>query len=309
MNKQTSSVLMMIRPAHFGFNSETAENNYFQKKIPAGSVDETARQARDEFDAFVDVLRSNEIEVLVFEDTIAPKTPDAVFPNNWISFHSEGCIVTYPMYAPSRRSERREDILQYFIDNFHLREYLDLNSFEDENLFLEGTGSMILDRVSKIAYACRSERTAEALFMDFCSKFDYRPVLFDARDESGQPIYHTNVLMCVGTEVVVVCLESIKDLNERKFIQETIAASGKAILEISLDQVHAFAGNMLQVENKKGELFIIMSRTALDALDMQQREVLGANSKILAVQIPLIEQLGGGSARCMLAEVFLEKKI
>jgi hypothetical protein len=307
MNKQTSSVLMMVRPAHFGFNPETAENNYFQKKIEAGDVDETAKQARDEFDSFVDVLRMNDIEVVVFEDTIAPKTPDAVFPNNWISFHEDGTVVTYPMFAKSRRPERRNDILQYFMDNYKVRECWDLGQYEEENQFLEGTGSMILDRASKIAYACKSERTNEQLFKEFCSRFEYKPILFNSNDASGQPIYHTNVIMCVGTGVVIVCLESVNDPNERRLLKESILASEKEIVEISLEQVHAFAGNMLQVENKKGELFIIMSRTALDALDHEQKEKIGSQANILAVQIPLIEQLGGGSARCMMAEVFLEK--
>lgn len=307
MSKQTSSVLMMVRPAHFGYNPETAVNNYFQKKITASDVDETAKQARDEFDAFVEVLRGNEIEVLVFKDTIAPKTPDAVFPNNWISFHQGGTIVTYPMYAPSRREERRLDIIQYFKDNFDVNNQLDLDRFEAENLFLEGTGSMILDRDARIAYACRSMRTDDNLFHDFCSELGYKPVLFDSSDESEQPIYHTNVIMCVTTSQVIVCLESVKDPGQLKMLKETILNSGKEIVEISTEQVHAFAGNMLQVQNKKGELFIIMSRTALDALDQEQREKLTQDSKILAVQIPLIEQLGGGSARCMLAEVFLDK--
>lgn len=307
MNKQTSSVLMMVRPAHFGFNPETAVNNHFQKKMLAGDVNETAKQARDEFDGFVSALRSNEIDVIVFEDTIEPKTPDAVFPNNWISFHQGGTMVTYPMYAPSRREERRLDILQYFKDNYQLGQRLDYERFEAEDMYLEGTGSMILDRVSKIAYACRSMRTSDKLFNDFCADLGYTPVLFDSSDESEQPIYHTNVIMCVATSTVVICLESVKDPIQRANLEKSIIDSGKTIVEITLEQVHAFAGNMLQVENKMGELFIIMSRTAYDALTDEQKEALSVDSKIIAVQIPLIEQLGGGSARCMLAEVFLEK--
>lgn len=307
MNKQTSSVLMMVRPAHFGFNPETAVNNHFQKKMHAGDVNETAKQAREEFDEFVSALRSNEIDVLVFEDTIEPKTPDAVFPNNWISFHQGGTMVTYPMYAPSRREERRSDILQYFKDNYQIGKQLNYDRFEAEDLYLEGTGSMILDRVSKIAYACRSMRTSDKLFNDFCADLGYTSVLFDSSDESEQPIYHTNVIMCVATSTVVICLESVKDPIQRANLEKSIIDSGKAIVEITLEQVHAFAGNMLQVENKKGELFIIMSRTAYDALTDEQKEALSVDSNIIAVQIPLIEQLGGGSARCMLAEVFLEK--
>lgn len=305
MSKQSCSTVMMIRPAHFGFNEETAANNYFQDVEARRVLQQASEKARAEFDAFVDQVSEKGIEVLVFEDTIDPRKPDAVFPNNWISLHDTGQLITYPMCAVSRRPERRMDIIQYFIDTYAVESYVQLEGAEDSGAYLEGTGSMILDRDHKIAYACRSARTDEALFRSFCSQMGYWPVVFDAVDASKQPIYHTNVIMSVGIEWVVLCLEAIPEGTEKQQLLQSIANSGKTLVEISLDQVNQFAGNILQVLNKKEELFLIMSDTAFNSLKSEQREILFGDAEPIVVKIPTVERLGGGSARCMLAEVFL----
>lgn len=305
MSKQSCSTVMMIRPAHFGFNEETAANNYFQDVEARRVLQQASEKARAEFDAFVNQVSEKGLEVLVFEDTIDPRKPDAVFPNNWISLHDTGHLITYPMCAVSRRPERRMDIIQYFIDTYAVESYVQLEGAEDSGAYLEGTGSMILDRDHKVAYACRSARTDEALFRSFCSQMGYWPVVFDAVDASKQPIYHTNVIMSVGIEWVVLCLEAIPEGTEKQQLLQSIANSGKSLVEISLDQVNQFAGNILQVLNKKEELFLIMSDTAFNSFKSEQREILFGDAEPIVVKIPTIERLGGGSARCMLAEVFL----
>ncbi len=305
MSKQSSSTVMMIRPAHFGFNEETAANNYFQDTEARRVLQQASESARAEFDAFVDQLSAKGVEVLVFDDTIDPRKPDAVFPNNWISLHRTGQLITYPMCAVSRRPERRMDIIQYFIDSYAVESYIQLEGAEESGAFLEGTGSMILDRDHKIAYACRSARTDETLFRSFCSQMGYWPVVFDAVDAYKQPIYHTNVIMSVGIKWVLLCLDAIPEGEEKQQLLQSITNSGKTLVEISLDQVNKFAGNILQVLNKKEELFLIMSDTAFNSLKSEQREILFGDAEPIVVKIPTIERLGGGSARCMLAEVFL----
>ena len=299
---------MMVRPAHFGFNAETAANNSFQKKEDLGSINEVAMKAREEFDAFVSTLEANGVEVIVFEDTIAPKTPDAVFPNNWISFHEHGSLITYPMYAASRRQERREDIVNYFMTNYVVESHQRMETTEEDLRFLEGTGSLILDRVNKIAYACRSERTDEDLFKKWCANIDYTGIVFDAVDQNGQAVYHTNVIMCVGTDFVVLCTESLQNASQKERLLDMISASGKELIEIDLNQVNSFAGNMLEVRNKTGALYLVLSERAMQSLDARQVETLESYLTLIPVSIPTIETLGGGSARCMMAEVFLTKK-
>ncbi|SEL05704.1 citrulline utilization hydrolase CtlX [Parapedobacter koreensis] len=295
--------LLMIRPAHFGYNEQTAVNNAFQQ--PATENGEAIQQkAVQEFDTFVGLLRSHGIDVLVVQDTAYPHTPDSIFPNNWISFHQDGTVVLYPMFAENRRLERKQQVLDEIGNRFHVRHRVDYTGHETEGRFLEGTGSMVLDRVYKIAYACRSPRTDEALLLDFCGQMGYRPVMFDATDSRGMPIYHTNVMMCVADDYAVVNLESIAAVD-RTVVVEALEGSGKAILPITSAQMDAFAGNMLQVENREGERYLIMSSRAYEALRPDQVERLVAFNPIIHAPLDTIERHGGGSARCMIAEVFL----
>jgi len=300
----------MIEPIAFGYNSQTAENNYFQVNSQG---DSTQAEALKEFTNFVEKLRAVGIEVIVVKDTLEPHTPDSIFPNNWVSFHSDGTAYLYPMFAPNRRDERRMDILeQVRSEGFELSEIVDISSSESQGQFLEGTGSMIFDHDSKIAYGSISLRLDEALFISFCERIGYRAVTFHSYQSSGNerlPIYHTNVMMCVADQFVVICLESIDMELEREKVQETIKASGKEVIEISEEQMHQFAGNMLQVHNKKGEKFLVMSSAAHSALTKAQIAQLESYNTLLYSDLSTIESNGGGSARCMLAEVFLPREL
>lgn len=296
----------MIRPVNFAFNAETAVNNAFQV---AGETDEVQETARLEFDGFVKLLRENGVDVTVVEDTPVPYTPDSIFPNNWVSFHADGTVLLYPMFAPNRRAERKPHILEALTGHFTIRQTLDLTGFEHQNLFLEGTGSMVLDRDQKIAYACLSPRTDRTVLEDFCTKMQYRAVIFDAVDASGQPIYHTNVMMCVADRYVVICLDSIADAGQRQQVSDSITQSGKAIIPISLDQMAHFAGNMLQVQNAAGERLLIMSSQAFESLKETQLQQLTSFNRILHAPLHTIESNGGGSARCMLAEIHLPERV
>lgn len=292
----------MIRPVDFGYNAETAVNNAFQVRTEAT---DTQARALWEFNLFVDLLRTNGVDVTVVEDTAAPHTPDSIFPNNWVSFHSDGSLILYPMYAPNRRAERKQHVLDTIKTKFDVRHQVDLSGFENRDIFLEGTGSMVLDRENKIAYACLSPRTSETGVAVFCEKMQYRPCTFQAFDSGDRPIYHTNVMMCVADRFAVICLEAIKDRNEAKKVRETIASSGKEVIEISLDQMSHFAGNMLQVENGDGEKLLVMSTQAFEALSKEQVAQLGQYNRVLHSPLTTIEATGGGSARCMMAEVHL----
>lgn len=296
----------MIRPVNFAFNAETAVNNAFQV---AGETDEVQETARLEFDGFVKLLRENGVDVTVVEDTPVPYTPDSIFPNNWVSFHADGTVLLYPMFAPNRRTERKPHILEALTGHFTIRQTLDLTGFEHQNLFLEGTGSMVLDRDQKIAYACLSPRTDRTVLEDFCTKMQYRAVIFDAVDASGQHIYHTNVMMCVADRYVVICLDSIADAGQRQQVSDSITQSGKAIIPISLDQMAHFAGNMLQVQNAAGERLLIMSSQAFESLKETQLQQLTSFNRILHASLHTIESNGGGSARCMLAEIHLPERV
>ena len=302
---QHSSHLLMIRPVRFDFNAETAVNNSFQ----VNSKDLLAQdKAAEEFNQFIKVLTLNGIDVTVVNDTPDPHTPDSIFPNNWISFHTDGTICLYPMFAHNRRLERKETVLKAIDEKFIIRNNIDLTHYEQSNLFLEGTGSMVLDRDHHIAYACLSPRTDLTVLNDFCNQLNYKPVYFWAFDAGNQPIYHTNVMMCVADKYVVICLASIKDLNERQLVINAITASGKAIIEIEFDQMNQFAGNMLQVHNKEGKLFLVMSSQAFQSLNKEQISQIELYNQILHSDITTIETNGGGSARCMMAEVFLQLK-
>lgn len=295
----------MVRPAAFGFNQQTAVNNAFQVDTQTVHLQQLALQ---EFDDFVTLLRSNKVGVYVIEDSAEPRTPDAVFPNNWLSFHPHHQLFLYPMFAPNRRLERKPGAIDQIKKQFGIRDLIDLSAFEKDEQFLEGTGSMVLDRVRKIAYACLSPRTCLPVLDEFCNRTGYQPVWFQATDSNGTPIYHTNVMMCVARQFVVICLESITDPAERARVADKINSTGKNIVEISYDQMNQFAGNMLQVENRDGELFLVMSSRAYQSLSPIQVQELTRFNKIIHADLSTIENNGGGSARCMMAEIFLPLK-
>jgi hypothetical protein len=302
---QTTPHILMIRPVAFGLNQQTAISNAFQNTdAPQKNVQE---KALVEFDAFVDKLRVHNVDVTVIEDTLEPHTPDSIFPNNWISFHKEGSIFLYPMQAENRRLERRDDIIDELSTIFDIREVNDLSATENNGEYLEGTGSMVLDRENKISYACLSIRTQRKVLDIFCRETGYTSFTFHAVDENGMAIYHTNVMMCIGDQFVVICLDTIRDVTERELIIKRFEDTGKEIIEISLQQMNHFAGNMLQVLNKKGKSFLVMSGSAHDNLNDSQIAQINKYTEILSSPIPTIEENGGGSARCMMAEIHLAK--
>lgn len=306
---QTTNTVLMIEPIAFGFNEQTADNNYFQVK---SENEDTQKKALAEFNNFVNQLRSKGIDVIVVKDTINPHTPDSIFPNNWVSLGADGNVVLYPMFAPNRRDERRMDVIdEVKKQGFEVKDIVDLSSSEKENIFLEGTGSMIFDHDNKIAYGSVSIRLNEALFRDYCVQIGYQPIVFHSYQNAGDerlPIYHTNVMMALGDRFVVICLDAIDDLSERKTIVDSFQKTNKEIIEISEAQMHHFAGNMLQLHNNNGEKFLIMSQSAFDSLDENQIQRIENYNDIISVDLTTIETNGGGSARCMLAEVFLPKK-
>lgn len=299
----------MVRPANFGFNEQTAVNNSFQTRdgVDAGWL---RVEAQKEFDQMVAVLRSKGIQVTVMDDTPQPVKPDAVFPNNWISFHEGGAVITYPMFAENRRLERREDIIDNLEKSFRIKNRYSLEFFEndDEPLILEGTGSMIIDRPNGIVYACISRRTDPLLLDKFNVLMGTRSILFKAVDRNGDEIYHTNVMMALGEDFVVICMDSIPSADSRKLLYDTFAVTGKQVVEITLEQMESFAGNMLEVTSKDGTRYLCMSQTAYDSLTGDQKDRLAAKTHILPIAIPNIEKYGGGSVRCMMAEIFLEPR-
>lgn len=302
---QTTSHILMIRPVDFKFNEQTAGDNKFQV---ASEQTDVQQQALAEFDGFVAILRENGVDVTVIDDTLDPETPDSIFPNNWVSFHEDGAVFLYPMHSPNRRLERRKDIIEALGERFELSHLSDLSFFEQQELFLEGTGSMVLDRTHKIAYACLSVRTDKEVLENFAMLSGYQIIAFDAVDADGFPIYHTNVMMCIGEKFAVVCLESIKNTADKITVLESFKTTHKTVIDISFDQMNHFAGNMLEVQNKEGESLLVMSEQALKALHGTQITALSAFSKIVTAPLYTIEQNGGGSARCMLAEVHLPLK-
>ncbi len=305
---QTTSHILMVRPANFGFNEETAASNAFQTNDNTLTSAEISKLAVAEFDAFVEKLRSVGVDVITVEDTHRPLKPDAIFPNNWVTFHQNGTIVTYPMYAPVRRLERRDDIIKGIQERFRVEQKIQLQEYEEIDQFLEGTGSMIIDRPNKLVYACLSPRTHVDLLHRFCKLMGYTAVSFHAVDGNSMEIYHTNVMMALGDTFVVICMETVQSEIEEEMLRSKFAATGKEIIEISLDQMMNFAGNMLQVRNDKGETFLVMSGQAFDSLNDSQIAQIGKHTNILSAPIPTIETYGGGSVRCMMAEVFLPIK-
>lgn len=306
---QTTYTVLMIRPVAFGFNEQTAENNFFQVNSEDGNVQQKALR---EFDLYVEELRRHDIEVIVIEDTPEPHTPDSVFPNNWVSFGEDGTVILYPMFAPNRRAERRRDILDVLKKKgFDVKSVIDLSHYEETGRYLEGTGSIIFDHELRIAYGALSQRLDEGLFLRFCNEFHYEPVVFHSYQIfEGQrvPVYHTNVMMCIADAYAVVCLQSIDDPAEREFVRQKLLSSGKEIIEITEIQMHHFAGNMLQLHNKDGERFLVMSRSARESLSQEQISRIEMFNRIISVGLETTEQNGGGSARCMLAEVFLPEQ-
>lgn len=302
---QHTSNILLIKPVNFNFNEETAVNNRFQVKLADDTVQE---KALAEFALLIQTLTEKGIAVTVVNDTPEPYTPDSVFPNNWISFHEDGALVLYPMFAENRRKERKQQVIDLIRQKFSIKQTIDLTHHELDGHFLEGTGSMVLDRENRIAYACLSARTHKNILEVFCSKLGYQPVIFSAYDQAGAAIYHTNVMMCVADRFVVICLESITDTVEKAAVRERIIQSGKQLIEISYAQMNRFAGNMLQVHNQQGKRFLVMSSQAYRSLTPEQIQILEAYQPLLHSDISTIETHGGGSVRCMMAEIFLPEK-
>lgn len=305
MNQLTNAVVM-VKPNHFGFNPQTAQSNVFQHLVKE-SEREVQEKALREFNNSVEVLRGNGVNVLVLESREDVITPDSVFPNNWFSHHSDGKLIIYPMLAPNRRAERQINVLKKLLqeNEISVTETVDLTSDENDGNFLEGTGSMVLDRERKVVFAMESPRTTKAEFDKWCKVMGYEGIFFDAYDKNGFPIYHTNVTMSIGREYAVICLESIKDPDERGLVREKLDSLGKEIIELSIDQIYKYCGNTLQVLSGDGSAKIIMSKTAYKGFSPEQLGRLKKYGEIIALDIPEIETVGGGSARCMLAEVFL----
>ncbi|WP_075342645.1 citrulline utilization hydrolase CtlX [Tenacibaculum agarivorans] len=307
--KQTTNTILMIRPVGFRMNEQTAVNNYYQKVLDNVLPATVNAKAQEEFDNYVEKLRSYGVNVVVVSDTTDSDTPDSIFPNNWISFHQDGTVALYPMFAENRRLERREDILETLEEKgFVIDNVVDYTSAEGENVFLEGTGSLLLDRVNKKAYCALSPRADEELFIEFCEDFEYTPVVFTANQTVNgerKAIYHTNVMMCLAETFSVICLASIDDKKERKNVLKHLKEDGKEVIDITEAQVNNFAGNMLQVKGKDDELFLVMSQAAYDSLTQEQINKIEKHCKIISSSLDVIEGCGGGSARCMMAEVFL----
>ncbi|MFY7756786.1 MAG: citrulline utilization hydrolase CtlX [Flavobacterium stagni] len=310
MNQTTNSIVM-IRPVAFRMNEQTAVNNYYQKVLDGLSPETVNAKAQEEFDAFVQKLRMAGVDVIVVEDTLEPNTPDSIFPNNWISFHETGDVVLYPMFAENRRAERREDILDILEEKgFVVNDIMDYTSAEEDNIFLEGTGSLLLDRQNGKAYCALSPRADEELMIEFCEDFEYTPVIFEAFQTVGDErklIYHTNVMMCIGDTFAVICADCIDDKKERKMVLDSLRSDEKDIILITEEQVNNFAGNMLEVKGTDGKRYLVMSSSAYQALTKKQIAQIEQHVTILHSSLDTIEACGGGSARCMMAEVFLPK--
>lgn len=303
----SASAVFMVRPTSFGFDEQTAESNAFQQRLGASVADITHR-ALAEFDTLVATLRGRGIEVVVFEDDAKPAKPNAVFPNNWLSTWPDGRLYLYPMATESRRIERSPAAIELLAQHFEVCEVIDISGAEQRGTYLESTGAIVFDHPNKLAYGCLSVRCDEELFTSHVKSLGYTPIAFRAHDAAGMPIYHTNVLMGVQTNTAVICAEAITDVAERQRILASLAQTGRQVVEISLNQMAQFCGNVLEVAGKRGERFLALSRSAYDAFTPEQRTVLANCKTLLPVALPTIEAVGGGSARCMLAEIFLPPK-
>ncbi|NNC46588.1 MAG: amidinotransferase [Winogradskyella sp.] len=308
--QQTTNTILMVRPVKFRMNEQTAVNNYFQEDIDL-KTSEINLKAQEEFDAFVDKLRTTGITVIVENDDELADTPDSIFPNNWVSFHENGDVVIYPMFAENRRKERRDEIFMRLEDEgYSIKYIIDYTAAEDEGFFLEGTGSLALDRVNRKAYCALSPRADEELVIEFCEDMEYTPIIFTANqtvDGERLPIYHTNVMMCLAENFAVICLDSIDDSKERKAVAKSLKDDGKEIIAITEEQMHSFAGNMLQLKGKNDQLYLVMSEAAHLSLRTDQINAIEKHCPILSSSLETIETCGGGSARCMMAEVFLPR--
>jgi hypothetical protein len=301
-----ASTILMIRPVAFGYNEQTAANNFFQSQEKA-SAETTMQQVLAEFDNMTQQLVDRDIEVIVIEDTPDPPKPDAIFPNNWFCTFPSGGFSVFPMYAPNRRPEKRDEIVQWIADNFIISAFEDWSEYEAEGHFLEGTGSMVIDHAAGIIYACISERTSSSLLKKFAAAKGFQAISFNAADKNGKPIYHTNVMMCIGEDFAVICTDAITDETERIAVTQLLQSGGRKLIEISLEQMHSFAGNMLAVQNMHGQKFVVLSQTAWGSLKPAQRKQLQSFAEPLPIAVPTIEQ-EGGSVRCMMAEIFLRPK-
>jgi hypothetical protein len=304
---QSASSVLMVRPFKFYPNPETAPDNAFQARVDC-AADALSELARQEFDAVVQTLHAAGVNVHVFEDTTEPEKPDAVFPNNWISTHHDGRLVLFPMYSALRRRERRQDIVEELRKHYRVTEVIDYSAFEDECCCLEGTGSLVLDHLNKIAYVSLSHRSNPKVIQRFADDFSYEPITFTSLDSNGQPIYHTNVMMCIGTAFAMVGLEMIPNNVERQQVRARLEQTGKEIVELSADQIANFAGNAIELHNKDGEKVLVLSSRASRALTEDQRERLSRHTRLIPLELPTIE-LGGGSARCMIATIHLPSRL
>ncbi|WP_372768708.1 citrulline utilization hydrolase CtlX [Lutibacter sp.] len=309
--QQITNTILMIRPISFRMNEQTAVNNYYQKVLESLTPETVQFKALQEFDDFVEKLRAVGVNMIVINDTNNTDTPDSIFPNNWISFHENGDVALYPMFAENRRLERREDIMGILEDlGYQINNVVDYTSAEEEKVYLEGTGSLLLDRENGKAYCALSPRADEDLLIEFCEDFEFTPVSFvsyQTVNDKRLPIYHTNVIMCLGEKFSVICLDSIDDKKERKNVIKHLKEDHKEIISISEEQVNSFAGNMLQVLGSNDERYIVMSNSAYESLTNQQIKQIEKHGKILYSSLDTVEACGGGSARCMMAEVFLPK--
>ncbi len=309
--KQTTNSILMIRPVAFRMNEQTAVNNYYQKVLDNLLPATVNAKAQQEFDAFVEKLRAVGVNVIVVDDTLNPDTPDSIFPNNWISFHENADVVLYPMFAENRRKERREEVLDLLEEqDFEIENIVDYTDAEEDGYYLEGTGSIVLDRTNAKAYCALSPRADEELFIEFCEDFDMHPVIFEAFqtvDGERKLIYHTNVMMCIGETFAIICSECIDDKKERKMVLDFLKADGKEIILITEKQVNNFAGNMLEVRGSNDKKYLVMSDSAHQSLTAKQIEQLEKHAQIISSSLDTIEACGGGSARCMMAEIFLPK--
>jgi hypothetical protein len=307
--RQSASSLLMVRPAAFQFNVQTAQSNEFQQNLEGLTQHEILSKAQAEFDTMVSELTAHKISVQVIEDTIEPIKPDAIFPNNWISMSQDGVLTIFPMKNENRQFEKRKDIIDMVESKFEISTKIDLSHFEKEDRALEGTGSIVYDHIARIAYACLSPRTDLDILNDYCQQINYQPVVFYSQDSNGKLIYHTNVVMCVGSGYVVIGLDTVFDAQDRAMLENQFRSSNLELISLTNDQLlHNFAGNMLQVENQDGELYLVMSRKAFSSLTESQKIQIEKYAQILPVSIDIIETIGGGSARCMMAEIFLQKK-
>lgn len=298
---QTTNKVFMVRPTNFGYNKQTASNNAFQNNLNISNSNELAL---NEFNNYVSLLINNGVNVITVKDTDFPHTPDSIFPNNWFSTHLDGTLVLYSMFAENRRQERKEIFINEIKRNTNIKKVIDLSKYENENIFLEGTGSLVLDRDNKIMYACKSPRTNEKLIDILCKELNYKYILFDSVDKNNNPIYHTNVLLSVTSDYAVICLDSIKDKKQKETLINSFKETGKEIIEISFNQLEHFLGNILELRNNDNEKLLVMSSTAKDSLNSFQYNKLISKYKIISPNIKTIETLGGGSARCMIAELF-----